>query len=116
MIRKADEVTVEYREHMRGGPGTAKVTTFISGPEELCNKGRLFARITLVPGAGVGHHAHEKDSELFYILSGTAEYEENGKIVTLNAGDVTICPPGETHAITNNSDENVEIIAVIVYA
>lgn len=116
MIRKAEEIKTEMREHMRGGPGTAQVTNFIAGPEEMCNKGRLFARITLVPGAGVGHHEHEKDSELFYILSGTAEYEDNGNIVTLHAGDVAICPPRETHAITNRSDENVEVIAVIVYA
>jgi mannose-6-phosphate isomerase-like protein (cupin superfamily) len=116
MIRKADEVTVEYREHMRGGPGTAQVTKFIAGDEELQNKGRLFAKITLVPGAGVGHHEHEKDSELFYILSGTPDYEDNGKMVKLQPGDVTICPPGETHAITNNTDEPVEVIAVIVYA
>ena len=116
MIRKADEVTVEYREHMRGGPGTAQVRNFIAGPEEMCNKGRLFAKITLVPGAGIGSHEHENDSELFYILSGTAEYEDNGNIVTLHAGDVAICPPHETHAITNNSDENVEVMAVIVYA
>ena len=116
MIRKAEEITTEYREHMRGGPGTAQVTNFIAGPEELCGKGRLFAKITLVPGAGVGHHEHETDSELFYILSGTAEYEDNGNIVTLKAGDVAICPPGETHAITNNTDEIVEVIAVIVYA
>ena len=115
MIRKADEVTVEYREHMRGGPGTAQVTKFIAGDEELQNKGRLFAKITLVPGAGVGHHEHEKDSELFYILKGTAEYSDNGEIYEVSAGDVTICPVGKGHSIANKTDEVVEFAALILY-
>ena len=116
MIRRENECTIEYREHMRDGDGTVQLTNFINDPEELCGKGRLFSRITLQPGCSIGWHVHEKDSELFYILKGTAEYSDNGSIVTVSAGDVTVCPPGEGHGIANRSDETVEFIAVIVYA
>ena len=116
MIRRENECTIEYREHMRDGDGTVQLTNFINDPEELCGKGRLFSRITLQPGCSIGWHVHEKDSELFYILKGTAEYSDNGNIVTVSAGDVTVCPPGEGHGIANRSDETVEFIAVIVYA
>ena len=115
MIRRKDECKVEYREHMRDGDGTVELVNFITSPEELCNKGRLFSRIILKPGTSIGFHVHEKDSELFYILSGTAEYSDNGEIKTVNAGDVTICPPGTGHGIANRSDDTVELIAVIVY-
>ena len=47
MIRKAAQCNKEYREHMRGGNGTVEITNFAT-PEELNNKGRLFANITLV--------------------------------------------------------------------
>ena len=59
MIRKAEELSVAYNEHMRGGDGTVIVRKFIRGPEDLCGKGRLFANITLNPGCGIGFHVHE---------------------------------------------------------
>ena len=116
MIRKENECKIEFREHMRDGDGTVKLTNFINAPEELCGKGRLFSKITLNPGCGIGYHVHETDSELFYILKGTAEYSDNGTICTVSAGDVTICPPNQGHSITNKTDETVELIAVIVFA
>ena len=116
MIRKKNECKVEFREHMRDGMGTVEITNFINGPEELCEKGRMFSRITLKSGCSIGFHVHEKDSELFYILSGEAEYNDNGEIKTVTAGDVTVCPAGTGHGIANKGEETVELIAVIVYA
>ena len=115
MIRHENECRVEYREHMRDGEGTVQITNFINAPEELNGKGRLFARITLVPGSGIGYHTHDTDAELFYILKGTGEYSDNGTVRTVKAGDVTICPTGTGHSIANHSDEVLELIAVIVY-
>ncbi len=115
MIRKKEECNVEYREHMRDGDGTVELKSLITSDEELCNKGRLFSHIRLKPGTSIGYHVHEDDSELFYILKGTAEYSDNGNIVNISAGDVAICPPGTGHGIANRTDEEVEFIAVIVY-
>ena len=116
MIRKKEECKIEYREHMRDGNGTVEITNFIEGPQELCDKGRLFSKISLKPGCSIGYHVHEKDSELFYILQGSAEYNDNGELRTVSAGDVTICPAGSGHGIENKTDELVELVAVIVYA
>ena len=80
MIRHAEECKVEYREHMRDGDGTVIITNFIEGPGELNEKGRLFAKITLNTGCSIGYHVHDKDAELFYIMKGTAEYNDNGEI------------------------------------
>ena len=80
MIRTEHECQVEYREHMRDGEGTVQITNFITGPAELNEKGRLFAKITLNPGCSIGYHIHEKDAELFYIMKGTAEYNDNNVI------------------------------------
>ena len=116
MIRRQNECKVEYREHMRDGDGTVELTSFIAGPEELNGKGRLFSKITLKPGCSIGFHIHDKDAELFYILKGNAEYNDNGTIVPVSAGDVTICPTGTGHGIANRTDETVELVAVLVYA
>ena len=116
MIRKAAECQVEYREHMRDGDGTVQLTSFIAGPAELNDKGRLFSKITLNPGCSIGYHVHDKDAELFYLIKGTAEYNDGGELCTVSAGDVMICPTGTGHGIANKGDEVVELVAVIVYA
>ena len=116
MIRKAQECKVEYKEHMRDGDGTVQLTSFIAGPDDLNGKGRLFSRITLNPGCSIGYHVHEGEAELFYIMKGTAEYNDGGELKTVTAGDVTICPPGTGHGIANRSDEVTEVVAVILYA
>jgi quercetin dioxygenase-like cupin family protein len=116
MIRKPEEFTIDYKEHMRDGDGTVQLTHFIKGPEELNGKGRLFSKITLNPGCSIGYHLHDKDAELFYILKGTAEYNDNGEMRIVHAGDVTICPTCTCHGIANKTDEVVELVAVIVYA
>ena len=116
MIRRKEECKTEYREKMRGGDGTAIVTSLIAGPEELNGKGRLFSRITLNPGCSIGFHVHENESELFYIVKGTAEYNDGGTVRTVTAGDMTICPSGTGHGIANRTDEVVKVVAVILYA
>lgn len=115
MVRRAEECRLEYREHMRDGDGTVEVTNLIAGDQEMNGKGRLFARITLRPGCSIGYHVHDKDAELFYIMKGTAEYQDGDTLCTVTAGDVTLCPTGTGHGIANRTDEVVELIAVIVY-
>ena len=115
MIKRAADMQTEYRPNMRDGNGTVELTSFAT-PEELNNKGRLFANITLKPGCGIGYHVHEKDSELFYILKGTATYDDNGTMTTLTAGDLALTPAGTGHAIKNEGNEDVELIALIVFA
>ena len=114
MIRKAADCKKVYNEKMRGGNGTVEITNFAT-PEELNNKGRLFANITLKPGTSIGYHVHEADSELFYLMKGTVLYNDNGTECTLTAGDVMICPVGTGHSIANNGTEDAEVCAVIVY-
>jgi len=114
MIRKATECKKEYRENMRGGNGTVEITNFAT-PEELNDKGRLFAKITLKPGCGIGYHVHEKDSELFYLIKGEVVYSDNGEECVLHAGDVMVCPAGTGHSVANNGEEDAELCAVIVY-
>lgn len=115
MVKSFNDFNTELRENMRGGDGTVIVSSFVT-PEELNNKGRLFGKIVLKPGCGIGYHVHETDSELFYIIKGTAVYDDGGVKTSVTAGDVTLTPAGTGHSIKNEGTEDVELIALIVYA
>ncbi len=114
-VKREGEYNIELREEMRGGKGTVKITNFVS-KEDLCDKGRLFGKITLEPGCSIGYHVHETDCEIFHILRGSALYNDNGTEIMVKAGDTTVTPAGSGHSIANNTSELCEIIALIVYA
>ena len=114
-VRSFDELPCE-RKKMFGGSGEAIMYKLLNGAEEMYGKGRVFNYIRLEKDCEVAWHIHNGDGETYFILKGEGEYSDNGKIVTLKAGDVTICPAGTGHGIANNSNEDVEICAVIVYA
>ena len=112
MIRYADQMTSEERANMRGGDGTVIMTpAFHAGDYQ--SEFRVFARMTIPVGASVGYHEHHKEEELYYFLSGTAEYNDNGEIHTVNAGDATVTRSGQGHAVRNIGNSSVEILAVI---
>lgn len=99
---------------MRGGEGSVTVVGLIS-KEELLNKGRLFANLVIEPGSSIGYHVHEADCEIFYIKKGTAVYNDNGlENIILSEGDVAITPAGSGHAVRNDSQGILEIIALIL--
>ena len=43
-------------------------------------------------------------------------YNDNGKETVINAGAVAITPAGTGHSIKNESNEDVELIALIIYS
>ena len=115
MIRKNEEFKAELRENMRGGEGVVEITNFVT-PDVLNDKGRLFGTIVLKPGCGIGYHIHENDTELFYVLEGKAVYSDNGETKEIVKGDLAICPAGTGHSVKNEGNEDVVLMALIVYA
>ncbi|HBK68089.1 MAG TPA: cupin domain-containing protein [Firmicutes bacterium] len=81
----------------------------------MYGKGRAFTHCTLQPGCSIGFHLHENESETYYIYSGTGEFNDNGVISTVSAGDVTFTGAGEGHGLKNIGSEPLEFIALILY-
>ena len=115
MVRKSSEKLVEKAEHKFGADGYITVRSLTNSIEELNGKGRVFAHTTVAPHSGIGFHMHNGDTEIYYVLSGKAEYNDNGTIVPIGPGDVTFTPSGTGHGINNPSDEPLDIIALIIY-
>ena len=114
MIRKQQDQKVESK-CIRGGKGEVEMHLIAEGVDELYGKGRLFNRMVVAPGNSIGEHKHEGDNEIFYFLSGTGEYNDNGTIVEVGPGDTTVCNDGELHALVNTGDVPLEFIALILY-
>lgn len=115
MVRKSAEKIQEVHEHKFGADGYITVRSLLNTPEEMYNKGRVFAHTTVAVGSGIGYHVHKGDSETYYIYSGEAEYNDNGTLVPVSAGDVTYTADGEGHGIRNTGSEPLELIALILY-
>ncbi len=115
MIRRNDEKHVEVREHPFGGDGHITVRSLLNDEQEMYGKGRVFAHTTLQPGCSIGYHVHMGESETYYIVSGIAQFNDNGTPITVRKGDVTFTGDGQGHALANIGDEPLEIIALILY-
>lgn len=114
MIRRKEDIQITYAA-VRGGNGEPECRHLVEGKDELYQKGRAFNHMVLTPGQSIGRHQHAGDTEWFYVTKGTGLYDDNGTEVTVGVGDVLICHDGEWHGFVNNSDEDLEFIALIIY-
>lgn len=115
MVRKSDEKQTVRKPAPFEGVGEITVRSLLNGPEEMSQKGRVFAHTTVHPGSEIGYHVHSGDSETYYILSGTGRYNDNGHETIVSAGDVTYTASGEGHGIACVGEEPIEMIALILY-
>lgn len=113
MIRKAQDC-ITFSRMLFGGPGEIEARQILN-EGEFCDKGRLFNHIVLRPGVSIGRHRHVNDFEVYYFLKGCGMYDDNGTEVAVGPGDVTVCPEGEQHAVSNTGTEDLEFIALVLF-
>lgn len=106
MIINFDNIEEQVLPNFKGGEKALNARMFTN---EL---GKIM-RSRLEKGASIGYHTHDTSSEIIYILKGTATviYDDVKEIV--NAGEVTYCPKGHSHSMTNEQDEVLEFFAVV---
>ena len=114
MVKRKASYPVDLKERMRDGEGVVSIEKLLT-PEELYDKGRLFAKFTMAPGASIGPHVHEGEMETFFIISGKAGYLDGDETVVLLPGDTTLTQSGEAHSIKSIGDEPLEMIALILF-
>lgn len=68
---------------------------------------------TLVPGATIGLHTHDANSEIIYFLSGRGYMLTDGVREEVAAGMCHYCPKGHTHGMFNDSDDDLVFFAVV---
>ena len=113
MIKREQEMRTEIMEHVRGGKGTVSFT-YLLEQEEYEGHARMIAKIFLKPDCSIGYHQHCGEEEVITVLQGKATYKENGKVLTLKAGDTCLTRNGESHSIANESKEDLLLYAIIL--
>ena len=112
-MTKATEREIIREDHAKGGEGYILKEPFL-GQEELGENCRLFSRMTLPAGCGLGYHEHLGETETYYILSGSGVYNDNGKDIPAEAGDVFFCKDGDGHAMVNTGKYDLSFVALIL--
>jgi mannose-6-phosphate isomerase-like protein (cupin superfamily) len=113
MVKSATVMEREVRERMRGGTGSVEIR-HVFRREELGGGARLFARLSLPPGSSIGHHVHDAEEEVFYILAGRGVVTEDGVATEVGPGDAVLTGGGGGHALENRGTEPLELMAVIL--
>jgi len=67
----------------------------------------------LIPGASIGMHLHENDSEIIYIIKGTATFLTDEGEEVAQEGMCHYCSKGHSHSMLNKGTEDVIFFAVI---
>ncbi len=106
MIIDFSTMTETVIPQFRGGEKETKTKMMT----DACNKIMLGR---LEPGASIGLHTHESNSEIIYILQGTGTvlYDETKE--TVAPGLCHYCPKGHTHSLINSGGEELVFFAVV---
>ena len=101
-----EKIEEELIPHLRDGEGTVKARRSFHGNVKIM-------KFTLEKGTSIGLHRHETDCEVYYVLSGVAHVELDGKEEIVKAGQAHYCPKGSAHTVCNRGDEPLIFFAVI---
>ena len=100
------------------GMEETRLAQFKGGAGETIAKMRVdeFGKIMygrLEPGSSIGFHPHETNSEIIYILSGTADFLYDEGREKASAGECHYCPRGHSHSMINNGSKDLVFFAVV---
>ncbi|MCH3917242.1 MAG: cupin domain-containing protein [Spirochaetia bacterium] len=105
-------MSLSQKQNMRGGKGTILL-------KDLMEKGtvahcRLFSQITIRQGCSIGQHDHVDETEYYWILKGEGIVTEADGEKQVAAGDMVVTGGGASHAIRNDKEEDLVLMALII--
>jgi mannose-6-phosphate isomerase-like protein (cupin superfamily) len=112
MVIQRKDMKTEIKDKLRGGEGSTTMLHLADGA--AMKHGRLFSEITLLPGASIGEHRHDNETEYYLISEGTGIVADNGKDVPVGPGDLVVTGDGASHSIRNTGKAPLRFVAVII--
>ncbi len=106
MIIKYSEIEEQRIQGFKGGNGELVTRNFVDENNKIMLS-------HLKPGANIGYHTHEMNSEIILVLSGEGYFEYDDTTERVKAGDVHYCPQGHSHAFYNDRKEDLAYFAIV---
>jgi len=101
-----NNMPVEAIPHFKGGEKELQAQMFFDGTNRILHG-------VLVPGASIGEHKHEDNSEILFVVRGEGTIYDDGQPSAITAGQCTYCPKGHSHMLVNTSDGDLEFYAAV---
>lgn len=112
MTIQRSAMKTEKKEKMRGGEGITAFTYFV--PNDTETNARMLAELSLEPGASIGYHQHDKETEYFIFIAGSGIVNDNGAEHPVKSGDVMVTGNGASHSVKNTGTVPLVFNAIIV--
>lgn len=106
MIIDFSKIETTVIKNFRGGEKNTALKMFTDDNNKIM-------RGILEPGASIGLHTHENNSEIIFILEGNGKISYDGEFETLQKGSCHYCPMGHSHSLINDSKEDLVFFAVV---
>jgi mannose-6-phosphate isomerase-like protein (cupin superfamily) len=106
VIVYADQVTgwVNPPPHER----TLKV--LLSPSSQPITQGLGMGMVVLPPGRTSSAHSHQTEQEVWYVISGRGRARIGGQEAEIRSDTVVVAPPGITHQLISDGDEDLKAI------
>ncbi len=101
-----DKTELSVIPNFKGGEKELRARMFFDGTNRIM-------KACLVPGASIGMHTHDDSCEVIFITSGRGSVIMDGESSPVYAGLCHYCPQGHTHSLINDSDADLEFLAVV---
>lgn len=106
MIFNFDNMEEKMIPEFKGGSGCFR-------PRMFSDEHMKIMRARLEPGASIGFHTHDTNSEIIFMLRGRGMVLYDDGAEELVAGQCHYCPKGHSHSLRNESAETIEFYAVV---
>lgn len=101
-----NEISENTVQGLRGGQGEARIRAYADADNRLM-------MIALAPGAFIGRHTHETDSETIYVLKGRGTVDSQEGSLPVSPGECHYCGRGQWHSLKNTGAEDLLVFAVV---
>lgn len=113
MIHTKNENRLDLRTQLRGGTGEIKMYHLFE-ENEMMGKAKMCTRLVVEPGCSIGSHFHDPEAEIYYVIQGNLEMDDDGVTRQMHAGDIMITGNGAKHGLHNTGDKTAEVFAIIL--
>ena len=101
-----EKIELSVIPNFKGGEKELAARMFFDGTNRIM-------KARLVPGASIGMHTHTGSCEVIFITSGHGSVIFDGEKSPVSEGMCHYCPEGHTHSLINDSDSDLEFLAVV---